>query len=87
MRGIFLGTTLVSIATGRLLQVPLADDTETGPGRVAQQPACQMKVVSCNYAHLYSGTFNWTVTLSGPASQSSWKVPWSRMVAYDGVPG
>lgn len=30
---------------------------------------CEMKVVSCNYAHLYSGTFSWT---SNPR--------WSRFV-------
>jgi hypothetical protein len=74
MKGIFLGATLASIATGRLLRVPLADGAEKGPGRAAQQPACQMKVVPCNYAYLYSGTFYWTVSLSGPAGQSSWKV-------------
>jgi len=34
-----------------------------------QTPACQMKVVSCNYAYLYSGTFSWSITLNGPASQ------------------
>lgn len=36
----------------------------------AQEPRCQMKVVSCNYAHLYSGQFSWTSTLNGTASQS-----------------
>ena len=35
----------------------------------AQDPPCQMKVVSCNYAHLYSGEFSWTNTLNGPSSQ------------------
>ena len=35
----------------------------------AQEPPCQMKVVSCNYAHLYSGQFSWTSTLRGPESQ------------------
>jgi hypothetical protein len=28
-----------------------------------------MKVVSCNYAHLYSGQFSWTNTINGPVSQ------------------
>ena len=74
MKGIVLGATLASIATGHLLPGPLADDAERGPGPAAQQPPCQTKVVSCNYAYLYSGTFYWTVSLSGPASQSSWKV-------------
>jgi len=35
----------------------------------AQEPPCQMKVVSCNYAHLYSGEFSWTNTLNGTDSQ------------------
>ena len=35
----------------------------------AQTPTCQMKVVSCNYAHLYSGQFSWSNTINGPASQ------------------
>jgi hypothetical protein len=34
-----------------------------------QEPACQMKVVSCNYAYLYSGKFSWTNALNGPSSQ------------------
>ena len=34
-----------------------------------QTPGCQMKVVSCNYAYLYSGRFSWTNALNGPASQ------------------
>lgn len=29
---------------------------------------CEMKVVFCNYAHLYTGSFRWRTTLSGPAS-------------------
>jgi hypothetical protein len=28
-----------------------------------------MKVVSCNYAYLYSGQFSWTNTINSPASQ------------------
>lgn len=35
----------------------------------AWEPTCQMKVVSCNYAYLYSAQFSWTNTISGPASQ------------------
>lgn len=31
---------------------------------------CEMKVVSCNYAHLYSGTFSWQSDLSGPWGQT-----------------
>jgi hypothetical protein len=82
MKGIFLGTILASIATGRSLPVPLPDDAEPGRGRAAQQPACRMTVVHCNYAYLYSGTFYWTVTLSGPASQSELKV---QMAIQKGV--
>lgn len=37
--------------------------------RSPQEPTCQMKVVSCNYAYLYSGQFSWTNTIKGPASQ------------------
>jgi hypothetical protein len=35
----------------------------------AQTPTCQMKVVSCNYAYLYSGQFSWSNTINGSASQ------------------
>lgn len=34
-----------------------------------QTPTCQMKVVSCNYAYLYTGRFSWTISLNAPASQ------------------
>jgi hypothetical protein len=34
-------------------------------------PVCTNRVVFCNYAHLYSGTFNWTSNLSGPAGSTS----------------
>jgi hypothetical protein len=37
-------------------------------------PECEMKVVFCNYAHLYTGTFRWTSNLSGAGSQSSEQV-------------
>lgn len=39
------------------------------PSRSPQEPTCQMKVVSCNYAYLYSGQFSWTNTINGAASQ------------------
>ena len=32
-------------------------------------PICTNRVVFCNYAHLYSGTFGWNRTLNGPNSQ------------------
>lgn len=48
--------------------VALASRSPSSVG--AQTPPCQMKVVSCNYAHLYSGQFSWTYTLNGSASQS-----------------
>jgi hypothetical protein len=39
-------------------------------------------VVHCNYAHLYNGTFYWTIDLKGPAGESSWKV---QMAFQNGV--
>jgi hypothetical protein len=36
--------------------------------------SCEMNVVFCNYAHLYTGTFRWTSNLSGPESQFSERV-------------
>jgi hypothetical protein len=39
------------------------------PPRPPQEPTCQMKVVSCNFAYLYSGQFSWSNTIKGPASQ------------------
>ena len=50
-----------------LVVVALSSHQPSAAG--AQEPKCQMKVVSCNYAHLYSGQFSWTNTLNGPASQ------------------
>lgn len=47
--------------------VALSSQSPSSAG--AQTPPCQMKVVSCNYAHLYSGQFSWTITLNGPSSQ------------------
>ena len=47
-----------------------------GHGAVAgtRQGQCQMKVVSCNYAHNYSGTFIWSKTLTGSASRNTERV-------------
>ena len=39
------------------------------PSYSHQEPKCQMKVVSCNYAHLYSGQFSWTNTIQSPTSK------------------
>lgn len=39
------------------------------PSHSPQEPTCQMKVVSCNYAYLYSGQFSWTNTITASASQ------------------
>jgi len=50
-----------------LIIVALASHSTSTAG--AQTPPCQMKVVSCNYAHLYSGQFSWSNTINGPASQ------------------
>ena len=50
-------------------------------GTAVQQ--CEFKVVSCNYAHLYSGRFGWTSTLNGPATQykENVQVGWVNGVA------
>jgi hypothetical protein len=34
-------------------------------------PVCTNKVVFCNYAHFYTGTFNWTSNLTGPGASTS----------------
>ncbi len=34
------------------------------------EPVCTNRVVFCNYAHLYSGTFGWNYSIIGPASQT-----------------
>ena len=39
------------------------------PAPPRQEPTCQMKVVSCNYAYLYSGEFSWTNTIKGTVSE------------------
>ena len=36
---------------------------------VQASAGCRMEVVLCNYAHLYSGTFGWTIGLSASGSQ------------------
>ncbi|MEO7966488.1 MAG: hypothetical protein ABIT38_21530 [Gemmatimonadaceae bacterium] len=36
--------------------------------------ACEMKVVPCNYGHLYTGTFSWTSTLTSATSNYSEEV-------------
>jgi len=36
--------------------------------RARQEPSCQMKVVSCNYAYLYSGQFSWTNVIKSSES-------------------
>jgi hypothetical protein len=53
---------VVTNRRGQRLTVPLA-----GEGVEAM---CIMSVVFCNYAHLYSGTFTWQITLLGPGSSS-----------------
>lgn len=50
-----------------LVIVALSSHSRSAIG--AQEPRCEMKVVSCNYAQLYSGQFSWTNTLSAPGSQ------------------
>ena len=39
------------------------------PSHSRQEPTCQMKVVSCNYAYLYSGQFSWSNTIKSSVSQ------------------
>jgi hypothetical protein len=43
---------------------------------------CLMKVVPCNYAHLYSGIFGWTLSLNAPNSRYSENV---QVNVIDGV--
>lgn len=54
------------------------DLTDTRGGRTSAalkgtgvQPVCTNRVVFCNYAHLYSGTFNWSSNLTGPGASTS----------------
>jgi hypothetical protein len=46
----------------------VAKATLTGTGVAA---VCTNNVVFCNYAHLYSGTFNWSSNLMGPNASHS----------------
>jgi hypothetical protein len=52
-----------------VVALPLHVPVSAGAQTPAQEPKCQMKVVSCNYAYLYSGQFSWTNTINGSASQ------------------
>ncbi len=61
--GVKTATLIVANRRGERATVPLR-----GEGVVA---GCEMKIVFCNYAHLYSGTFRWTSSLSAPGSQFS----------------
>ncbi len=61
--GVKTATLIVANRRGERATVPLR-----GEGVVA---GCEWKVVSCNYGHLYSGTFRWTSGLSAPGSQYS----------------
>lgn len=54
---------VVSDNRGATVRVPL-----TGK---AVQPVCTNRVVFCNYAHLYSGTFGWTYSIISPSSQTN----------------
>jgi hypothetical protein len=56
-------------ARSGLLLVVVAFASHSPSFAGAQTPSCQMKVVSCNYAHLYSGEFSWSNTIKGSASQ------------------
>jgi hypothetical protein len=55
-----VATLVLTDGSGTQLTVPLK-------GKVVAA-LCQHIVVPCNYAHLYSGTFNWTIGLSGSAA-------------------
>ena len=52
-----------------IVALPPFSPTSAGAQTPAQEPRCQMKVVSCNYAYLYSGQFSWTNTINGSESQ------------------
>ena len=52
-----------------IVALPPYAPSPAGAQAPTETPPCQMKVVSCNYAHLYSGQFSWSNTIDGPASQ------------------
>ena len=52
-----------------LVALPPYFPSSAGAQTPPQEPRCQMKVVSCNYAYLYTGQFSWTNTINGSASQ------------------
>jgi hypothetical protein len=54
-------TLVISDGRGNQVTVPLKGN--------GVAPICTNRVVFCNYAHLYSGTFGWNRTLNGPNSQ------------------
>jgi len=58
---VWLGATALLAAAGAAVTI----QPSSGQGVNA---ACEMKVVSCNYAHLYSGAFSWTSSLASPGS-------------------
>ena len=43
---------------------------ETNDSASGVDPDCVMKVVACNYAHLYSGVFSWNSVLKAPNSST-----------------
>ena len=52
-----------------IVALPPYAPSSAGAQAPTQTPPCQMKVVSCNYAYLYSGQFSWSNTINGSASQ------------------
>jgi hypothetical protein len=54
-------TALLAAAVGAAITI----QPSSGQGVNA---VCEMKVVSCNYAHLNSGAFSWTSSLASPGS-------------------
>ncbi len=63
----------------RMMLVAAVVATTVAPGKpvrldAGQAPACKMTVVSCNYAHLYGGTFGWQMVLRDADSRTDLSV-------------
>jgi len=60
--GVKTAELVVTASRGRRAVAPLLG--------IGIQPTCTFTVVPCNYAHHYSGTFSWSVNLSGEAGSN-----------------
>jgi hypothetical protein len=67
------GALVITDAHGARVSVPLKGN--------GVQPLCTNQVVFCNYAHLYSGIFGWTIALSSSIGQDS---TWAQVYVTNG---